>query len=289
MQINKLHGTYNISKRIETVKYIVVHYTADGTSKAGSAKNNCIYFGRGGSDDSSAHYFIDDGGIWEYADPKKYYTWHCGDGHGKYGITNANSIGIEVCQNYDVPYTETEIRYLTELVRMLMVKFNVPAERVVRHYDASHKLCPLYYAKRSTEWTALRARITGWAKTGWSLEGGEWYYYENGVKVRNAWRMDSKGWCYLGNDGKMEKNAWRKDSTGWCYVGSDGRMITSAWQKDSAGWCYVGKDGHMLSDSWLSWNGASYFLKKDGHMAVGNLEIIETFDGSGKWVGGRQA
>lgn len=288
MKINKQHGLFNIQKRSMSVKYIVLHYTGSGTSAAGSALANCKYFA-GGDRQASAHYFVDDSGIWEYADPKTHYTWHCGDGHGKYGISNANSIGIEVCMNGDRPYTEKEIGYLSELVPYLMKQFGVPADHVVRHYDASRKQCPLYYAKRSTEWIALRARITGGAKTGWSLEGGEWYYYENGTKVRNAWRMDSKSWCYLGNDGKMEKNAWRKDSTGWCYVGSDGRMITSAWQKDSAGWCYVGKDGHMLSDSWLSWGGASYFLKKDGHMATGNVSIIETFDGSGKWVGGREA
>ena len=42
-----------------------------------------------------------------------------------------------------------------------MKKFNVPASRVVRHYDASRKLCPYYYAKRETEWQALRKTITG--------------------------------------------------------------------------------------------------------------------------------
>lgn len=158
--MNKLHGKYNISTRTLPIKYIVVHYTGSGTSKAGSAKNNCIYFG-GGDRQSSAHYFIDDGGIWEYADPKAYYTWHCGDGHGRFGITNANSIGIEVCQNYDQPFTEAEKRYLTELVLLLMTKFGVTAEHVVRHYDASHKMCPLYYAKRADEWEKLRKAITG--------------------------------------------------------------------------------------------------------------------------------
>lgn len=160
MKINKYHGNYNISKRTMPIKYIVVHYTGDGTSKAGSAKNNCIFFS-GGDRDASAHYFIDDGGVWEYANPKEYYTWHCGDGHGRYGISNANSIGIEVCQNYDQPFTETEIRYLTELVLLLMNRFGVYAEHVVRHYDASRKLCPLYYAKRQSEWDKLRNRITG--------------------------------------------------------------------------------------------------------------------------------
>lgn len=164
MVINKYHGKYNISNRTERVKYIVIHYTGDGTSKAGSAKNNCIFFS-GGDRQASAHYFIDDGGVWEFADPKEYYTWHCGDGHGKYGITNSNSIGIEVCQNYDQPFTESEKRYLTELVLLLMVKFNVTSEHIVRHYDASRKMCPLYYAKRTDEWLKLRKAITGHGTT----------------------------------------------------------------------------------------------------------------------------
>lgn len=164
MQINKLHGNYNIVKRTQAVKYIVVHYVGAGSSSSGNAKNNCIYFGRANRD-ASAHYFVDDGGIWEYADPKAYYTWHCGDGHGKYGITNSNSIGIEVCQDGDRPFTEVEIRHLTELVRYLMNQFGVPASHVVRHYDASRKLCPLYYAKRSSEWDKLHKAITGQSAT----------------------------------------------------------------------------------------------------------------------------
>ena len=160
MKINKYHGTYNRQRRIQSVKYIVVHYVGSGTSAAGNARNNCIFFA-GGDHQASAHYFIDDGGIWEYADPETYVTWHCGDGHGAYGITNANSIGIEVCQDGDNPFTATEILYLKQLVMSLMKRFNVAADHVVRHYDASRKSCPYYYAKRPTEWEALRKTITG--------------------------------------------------------------------------------------------------------------------------------
>lgn len=125
--------------------------------------------------------------------------------------------------------------------------------------------------------------------TGWVKKGKDWYYYEKGIPVKSAWREDSKGWCYLGKDGKMARNTWAKDKKDWCYVGSDGHMATSKWQKDSTGWCYLGKDGHILRDTWLSDGGHSYFLKKDGHMATGNVNIVETFDQQGKWRGGRQA
>ena len=161
--IERRHGTYNRQTRTEAVRYIVVHYTGSGTSAPGSAAANCKYFA-GGNRNASAHYFVDDGTICEYADPAAYATWHCGDGHGRYGITNANSVGIEVCQNGDRPYTEAEIERLTWLVRRLMAQFGVPPERVVRHYDASRKACPYYYTPYGSggdsAWRALRDRIT---------------------------------------------------------------------------------------------------------------------------------
>lgn len=159
MYINKYHGSYNIQKRTATIKYIVIHYTGSGTSASGSAKANCQYFSRANRN-ASAHYFIDDGGIWEYADPKSYATWHCGDGGGKYGITNANSIGVEVCINGDKPYTTKEINFLKQLIPYLMKTYKVSASNVVRHYDASRKLCPYYYAKRSDAWNSLKKQIT---------------------------------------------------------------------------------------------------------------------------------
>lgn len=164
MKIHKHHGKYNISKRSKPPNYIVIHYVGAGTSAIGSALANCKYFA-GGNRNASAHYFIDEGFIYEYADPDTHYTWHCGDGHGKNGITNANSIGIEVCQNGDKPFTTPEIKLLGELVRYLMDKYDIPKSRIVRHYDASGKMCPLYYAKRHDAWIELKNKITQQAPT----------------------------------------------------------------------------------------------------------------------------
>lgn len=270
MKINKQHGKYNITPRTAGIQYIVVHYTGDGTSKAGSAKNNCIYFGTGNRN-ASAHYFIDDSGIWEYADPKTYATWHCGDGHGKYGITNANSIGIEVCMGGDLPYTTAEITYLTELVMSLMYNFGVKASNVVRHYDASGKLCPLYYAKRPSEWNKLRERITGTSKTkhGWIQEYGEWHYYKNGKKQKSTWAKDSKGWCYLNTSGKITKSKWVKSKGEWYYLNADGYMAVNEWAKDSTDkWCYLGEDGKMVKRRWIKWKNEWYYMDADGYMVA---------------------
>lgn len=307
MNINKYHGSYNIQKRTSSIKYIVVHYTGSGTTNAGAAKANCQYFSRANRN-ASAHYFIDNGGIWEYADPAALVTWHCGDGHGAYGITNANSIGIEVCLDGDKPFTSTEIKYLAELVQYLMKKFGVSASNVVRHYDASRKQCPLYYAKRNDAWLKLRSQITS-SKNGWVKELGNWHYYENGVMIKKAWRKDSKGWCYLDSNGRMVTNGWAKDSKGWCYLGSNGYMVASKWIRYKNQWYYLKSDGYMMSSAWLKYKNQWYYLKADGAMAssewikyknewyylkssgamaTGVVTIngkVYNFDKSGKWLG----
>ena len=144
----------------KAIKYIVIHNT--GTTA--TAENNCQYFSRGNWG-ASADYFINkDGSIYKFnTSLAKYYSWHCGDGYGKYGITNYNSIGIEVVAA-GTKFTAKQEEALNKLVRALMDDFNIPASRVVRHYDASLKSCPTYYAgstsTKTKRWNALRNSIT---------------------------------------------------------------------------------------------------------------------------------
>ena len=155
---------YNVTKCSDRrtgkkVKYIVVHYTG---TKA-SAKNNCIYFG-GGDRNASADYFIDkDGTIYKFNENcAKYYSWHCGDGKGKYGITNSNSIGIEVVSAGE-EFTKDQIKSLKKLVNAIQSDYGVKDGNVVRHYDASHKLCPAPYCgtdKKDKKWKELWKTIT---------------------------------------------------------------------------------------------------------------------------------
>lgn len=162
--IQQYHGSYNKTKRTVQPSWIVVHYTGSGTSKQGSARANCIYFS-GGNRNASADYFIDDVDIYEYNDPSTYYTWHCGTTGTYYSACrNATSIGIEVCQNGNVPYTSAEIERLTWLVGYLMNKYGIAADHVIRHYDVTHKTCPYYYtpagAGGNAAWEKLHAQIT---------------------------------------------------------------------------------------------------------------------------------
>lgn len=139
MQINKKLIKYNFSSRNGTeIKYIVVHDTGNPRKGAG-AHNHYLYF-NGGNRNASAHYFVDDKEIIQTVEDSNA-SWHCGDGKGRYGITNSNSIGIEICINEDGDFEKAKTNAIV-LVRTLMTLYNIPKENVVRHFDASKKICP---------------------------------------------------------------------------------------------------------------------------------------------------
>lgn len=139
MNIEKKLIKYNFSSRNgKKIEYIVIHDTGN-KNKGANADAHYNYF-NGGNRNASAHYFVDDSKVLQLVKDSNS-AWHCGDGQGKFGITNQNSIGIEICVNADGNYDKA-VANAIELTRYLMKKYNIPLDRVVRHYDASRKLCP---------------------------------------------------------------------------------------------------------------------------------------------------
>lgn len=160
LPIQKKLIKYNYSSGND-IKYIVVHDTAN-TGKGANALAHFNYF-NGGDRQASAHYFVDDSNIIQTVEDSNA-AWHCGDGNGVYGITNHNSIGIETCVNCDGNY-ERAIENTLDLVKYLMAKYNIPVERVVRHYDASRKNCPAQMNRNGdwSSWNNFKNRLQGQA------------------------------------------------------------------------------------------------------------------------------
>ena len=172
MKIHKYLSKYNQQSRNGMkIKYIVIHYVG----AVSSAKNNCIYFA-GGDRRASAHYFVDSE-IWQSI-PDGKAAWHCGGGlqdtgramvGGNRGATlhgvcvNNNSIGIELCchrKNGRIVPTPTAIKTAAPLVKYLMKKYDIPASRVVRHFDVTGKCCPNGYISKKS-WAGLHNKLTG--------------------------------------------------------------------------------------------------------------------------------
>ena len=143
----KVHIT---PKTRTSIKYLVIHFTAGSSSKPGRAKSAKHTFE---TSQASADFCVDDRDIVQFnPDPYKYYCWAVGN--SKTDITNSNSISIEICSNIksgrSVKYANTDGWYFTKetlenvkkLAKYLMKKYNIPKNRVVRHWDVNSKNCP---------------------------------------------------------------------------------------------------------------------------------------------------
>ena len=146
--------------RAKKVKYIVVHYTA---GNGDTARDNGIYFQRN-EVGASAHWFVDETMALNSV-PEQFVAWHCGGANYVHPeCLNSNSIGVELCSRRDV---DGEYYFLpetadnaVELVRELMEKYDVPPERVIRHYDVTNKICPAPFVGVGTEdWKEFKEEI----------------------------------------------------------------------------------------------------------------------------------
>ena len=152
LPIQRMISSYNHSSRHgQSIKYIVLHYTGN---KGDNAKNNAIYF-NGGNRNASAHYFVSDSLIYQVVEDNRS-AWSVGDGNGKYGITNSNSLNVEMCCWTDGTVSEKTEANAVELVKYLMQKHNIDIAHIVRHYDASRKYCPNW---TDTRWINFKAKL----------------------------------------------------------------------------------------------------------------------------------
>ena len=149
--------------------FIVLHYVG----AVSTAKNNAEYLHREPNLGWSAHFFVDETSIWQSVD-FGHAAGHCGvdysggkapfwNGKGTYS-TNRRSIGIEMCCKKDSNgnwYIEPEtVMRTVALVKWLMQEFNIPIERVVRHYDVCWKNCPAPWVEHPEQWESFKKRIS---------------------------------------------------------------------------------------------------------------------------------
>lgn len=137
-------ANYGAVRSLNAIKYLVIHYTG---IEGDTSNSEATYF-QNNKLQTSAHYFVDDTSIVQSV-PDNRVAWHCG-GKVYYhpNARNANSIGIELCDNKKdgtIYPSQATIDRALELTRWLMQKYNIPASNVIRHWDVTHKLCPAYW------------------------------------------------------------------------------------------------------------------------------------------------
>lgn len=270
MQINKLLTPYNLNRLGDTsrIKYIVLHYVG----ATGGAEANCRYYASKYIG-ASAHYYVGfDGEIWQSVEDGDI-AWHCGAKSYRHTeCRNSNSIGIELCvrnkgsqaaDSRDWYFENATVRAAIELTRELMKKYGIPADRVIRHYDVTGKICPNPYVYNHTAhtWETFKAALTA-PKTVWmyqsiSTGAAQVEVTADSLVIRDApGGKDTGGRYYKGNRIKPLRKA---------LSGSE------RWFETDRGW--ISAD---YLQGWIQEDGRWWHLRPGYTYPAGRLEVIDS-------------
>lgn len=139
-------------------KFIVIHETDNTAKGAGAKKHGEAH--KNGNLSTSVHYYVDDTYVVQTLDHKDG-SYSVGTKYGTplvAGVTNRNTINIEICVNPESNYEKARLKCV-ELVKYLMKQTGIPADRVIRHYDAKRKHCPRKMLDNPKLWDDFKKRI----------------------------------------------------------------------------------------------------------------------------------
>lgn len=142
------------AKKLNGVKNIVIHWVGNsGSSAIGnrnyfeSLKNRHIY--------ASSQYIVGLNGEIIQCMPENEVAYHAGN-----LSMNYNSIGIEICHpDWSGKFNSVTYNALIELLVDLCRRYNLTADKIIRHYDVTGKLCPKYYVEHNNEFLEIRNKV----------------------------------------------------------------------------------------------------------------------------------
>lgn len=143
---------------LKKVNGIVVHYTANpGTD----AEENRNYFNnlprlnqsRRSPTYASSHFVVGLKGQIVQCVPLNEIAYASND-------RNKDTIAIECCHpDKTGKFNTLTYKALVELVSYLCIRYDLDAEDVIRHYDVTGKLCPLYFVQHEDAWETFKKDV----------------------------------------------------------------------------------------------------------------------------------
>ena len=138
---------------LKDINSIVIHYTANpGTTAA----NNRSYFEGLASKHTtyaSSHYIIGLEGEIIQCIPLNEIAFASNN-------RNNDTLSIECCHEDETGrFNEATYDSLVSLTAALCLEFDLGEEDIIRHYDVTEKLCPLYYVEHEEEWYDFRKEV----------------------------------------------------------------------------------------------------------------------------------
>ena len=111
-------------------------------------------------------------------------------------------------------------------------------------------------------------------ETKWELAGGYWYYYENGVVVKNTFKKIGNSTYFFDETGKMKTGAFWIDRKGY-LAEADGSIVNckNSWyyMKSNQKWYYFDENGSFVADKIINLDGVEYYLSYNGELQTGSF------------------
>lgn len=138
---------------LEKVNGIVIHYTANPGATAIANRNYFENLKDTHTTKVSSHFVVGLEGEIVQCIPTAEIAYASND-------RNSDTISIECCyKNEDGSFEQATYDSVIKLTAWLCAKFGLTSEDVIRHYDVTGKLCPLYYVEHEDAWAQFKKDV----------------------------------------------------------------------------------------------------------------------------------
>lgn len=149
VQLIHRHSTARTGTELSDIKNIVIHYV--GNPKT-TAQNNRDFFDKDDTEVSS-HFVVGLNG--EIIQCVPLYEKSAASNE-----RNNDSISIEVCHpDASGKFSTETYNSLVKLTAWLLSETGLNEENVIRHYDITGKLCPLYFVEHDDKWKDFKSDV----------------------------------------------------------------------------------------------------------------------------------
>ena len=140
-------------KKLTQVNGVVIHYVGNPGTTAKANRNYFNNLAKTKATYASSHFVIDLDGTILQCIPLDEISYTSND-------RNNDTVSIEVCHPDETgEFTKESYNALVSLTRWLCSKYNLNSDDVIRHYDVTGKLCPLYYVEHEDAWLAFKKEV----------------------------------------------------------------------------------------------------------------------------------
>lgn len=154
VQLIDVNGTARRGVKLSAVNDIVIHYVGNpGTT----AQQNRDYFNQKDTT-VSAHFLVGLDGEVIQCIPLNEVSSASND-------RNGDTISIEVCHpDATGKFNDASYQSLVKLTAWLCDYCKIDRSAVIRHYDITGKLCPLYFVEHEDAWTQFKTDVANYGK-----------------------------------------------------------------------------------------------------------------------------